>query len=409
MSAAEDQDHDRPTGRGGAGRVRLDAVEDLAAELVAARRDGRRINASVWAVAVGTMIYGAVSVTRLLVEHDVSIAYAWMLSPMVDAGLCVALWGGRMITRYGLSDGWVTALRWVCALTTLVLNTARPALHTTGEHGRWAPDWVGVGIHAVGPVLLLVLAEAAGRLGAHTTAIVAALAHAAAQNDTRARSAAAELAAARDQTAAAREQTAAALARAVDAELAAAQATADAEAARAERDTARAARADRPPVDPAAGDPAATPHRDTHRDPAREHRESHPDRDTGTGTPDPTETEAAAGTGTPAGSTGSPTRAGSDPRTRGPAAPSAERQDGATPTERAWAHWSAERAAGRTPTGADLDRVAGTRDYGRGLRRRWLTAEQAAAADTSADRPDPGVGGAEPGAPDTTGAQLRIV
>lgn len=36
-----------------------------------------------------------------------------------------------------------------------------------------------------------------------------------------------------------------------------------------------------------------------------------------------------------------------------------------------WAHYQAERAAGRTPTGAELDRIAGTRDYGRAVLARW--------------------------------------
>ena len=35
-------------------------------------------------------------------------------------------------------------------------------------------------------------------------------------------------------------------------------------------------------------------------------------------------------------------------------------------------YWAAERAEGRTPSGADLDRVAGTRDYGRKVRRALL-------------------------------------
>jgi hypothetical protein len=35
-------------------------------------------------------------------------------------------------------------------------------------------------------------------------------------------------------------------------------------------------------------------------------------------------------------------------------------------------HWATERAAGRTPTGAELDRIAGTRDYGRKVRRTLL-------------------------------------
>ncbi|WP_206790247.1 DUF2637 domain-containing protein [Amycolatopsis sp. MtRt-6] len=42
--------------------------------------------------------------------------------------------------------------------------------------------------------------------------------------------------------------------------------------------------------------------------------------------------------------------------------------------ERMWAFYVAERAAGRTPTGADLDRVAGTNNYGRRVLRRWRTA-----------------------------------
>jgi hypothetical protein len=36
-----------------------------------------------------------------------------------------------------------------------------------------------------------------------------------------------------------------------------------------------------------------------------------------------------------------------------------------------WAHYEHERAAGRTPTGAELDRVAGTNNYGRGVLARW--------------------------------------
>ncbi|GAB3734188.1 hypothetical protein GCM10027598_59480 [Amycolatopsis oliviviridis] len=36
-----------------------------------------------------------------------------------------------------------------------------------------------------------------------------------------------------------------------------------------------------------------------------------------------------------------------------------------------WAHFLAEQAEGRTPTGADLDRVAGTHNYGRRILRKW--------------------------------------
>lgn len=41
-------------------------------------------------------------------------------------------------------------------------------------------------------------------------------------------------------------------------------------------------------------------------------------------------------------------------------------------------YWNREREAGRTPTGADLDRVAETKDYGRKIRRQFLAEEQLA-------------------------------
>jgi hypothetical protein len=39
-----------------------------------------------------------------------------------------------------------------------------------------------------------------------------------------------------------------------------------------------------------------------------------------------------------------------------------------------WAYYVTERAKGRTPTGAELDRIAGTNNYGRKVLRRWRQA-----------------------------------
>jgi hypothetical protein len=36
-----------------------------------------------------------------------------------------------------------------------------------------------------------------------------------------------------------------------------------------------------------------------------------------------------------------------------------------------WAHYQTQRKAGRTPSGAELDRVAGTNNYGRAVLARW--------------------------------------
>jgi hypothetical protein len=83
---------------------------------------------------------------------------------------------------------------------------------------------------------------------------------------------------------------------------------------------------------------------------------------TGRGTA-PAETRTAhsnAGTGRPASRSRSRSRAISRSR------------DGGAAEVLMREHWDRERAAGRTPTGADLDRVAGTRDYGRKVRRALL-------------------------------------
>ncbi|MFI6029570.1 DUF2637 domain-containing protein [Amycolatopsis magusensis] len=44
-----------------------------------------------------------------------------------------------------------------------------------------------------------------------------------------------------------------------------------------------------------------------------------------------------------------------------------------TAEERMWLHYRKEHEHGRTPTGAELDRVAGTHNYGRRLLRKWRT------------------------------------
>jgi hypothetical protein len=45
-----------------------------------------------------------------------------------------------------------------------------------------------------------------------------------------------------------------------------------------------------------------------------------------------------------------------------------------TAEQRMWLHYQRERARGRTPTGAELDRIAGTNNYGRRVLRQWRAA-----------------------------------
>ncbi|MEV7968279.1 hypothetical protein AB0O34_20185 [Sphaerisporangium sp. NPDC088356] len=127
-------------------------------ELERLQRTSRNISRPVWGIAAGVMVYGAGNVFGLLTAHAVHPAIAWMLSPMVDLGLVVALVGGRALDGYGVRDGWLTALRWTAGLMTWLLNIATPALDPAGV------DSVGVLIHSCGPLLLIVVAEAAASI-----------------------------------------------------------------------------------------------------------------------------------------------------------------------------------------------------------------------------------------------------
>jgi len=51
--------------------------------------------------------------------------------------------------------------------------------------------------------------------------------------------------------------------------------------------------------------------------------------------------------------------------------PDEPRPVAATAEQRMWEHYLSERVRGRTPTGAELDRVAGTNNYGRRVVRKW--------------------------------------
>jgi len=52
-----------------------------------------------------------------------------------------------------------------------------------------------------------------------------------------------------------------------------------------------------------------------------------------------------------------------------------------TAQEIMWAHVQREQARGRIPTGAELDRVAGTNNYGRTVLRQWRTEGRSPPAD----------------------------
>jgi hypothetical protein len=128
---------------------------DLTKKAEQARSKSKAINLATWGVATGVMIYGTVNVTMLLIQHNVLPVIAPLLSLMVDLGLIVALVAAPVLADYNRKSRWVDILRWVTALMSWGLNVAEPMLDR---------DWVGVGIHSCGPVLLIVVAEAGAAL-----------------------------------------------------------------------------------------------------------------------------------------------------------------------------------------------------------------------------------------------------
>ncbi|HWD05813.1 MAG TPA: DUF2637 domain-containing protein [Amycolatopsis sp.] len=60
--------------------------------------------------------------------------------------------------------------------------------------------------------------------------------------------------------------------------------------------------------------------------------------------------------------------------------------DALTAEQRMWTYYAEQAAAGRSPSGAELDRVAGTHNYGRRVLRRWRRSGRLVGADVAAEK-----------------------
>lgn len=161
-------------------------------DLESIRRTFKTINACVWAVAIGVMIYGIPIAYSLLASHGVPKGIAWMLSLLVDAALTVGLVATPVMARFGIPAGWVGALRWVSGLFTWALQTT----------GSWiAQDMIGVLLHSFGPVILFVVVEAASSFQRKMSAKIAEIEAAARDEEARHETQAREIASLRSQVA----------------------------------------------------------------------------------------------------------------------------------------------------------------------------------------------------------------
>jgi hypothetical protein len=110
------------------------------------------ISVGVWGVALVVMAVSATTAADLFQLHAANWAQGLALGLAIDAALAVALVGDKALAQLGLASGWGTALRWAATVMSLVLNCSAAWLNG---------DPLGVTLHAIPPMLLIVLTEAA--------------------------------------------------------------------------------------------------------------------------------------------------------------------------------------------------------------------------------------------------------
>ncbi|GAA1778366.1 hypothetical protein [Streptomonospora arabica] len=148
----------------------------MSTELQRIQRAGRTLDYALTAVAAGALAFSTVNVALLAIAHGVPAWIAWLLEPLVGIALWAVLSSDAVLSRYGRSAGaWAWCLRTFAGVATLTLNVWSSVFSGFGRHLVWAPDPAGILLHAIAPLLLILLAEAAPRYRAAFAAITAEL------------------------------------------------------------------------------------------------------------------------------------------------------------------------------------------------------------------------------------------
>jgi len=120
---------------------------------VSTRKQSRAMDVTLWGVAGLVMYFSAGNVTTFATNQGTPLHIAVVLAPMVDIALVAALVGDGVLTRQGIRPtGWGTTLRWFAGIATLTVNVWESVARV---------DAAGIVLHAVPPLLLILLAEAA--------------------------------------------------------------------------------------------------------------------------------------------------------------------------------------------------------------------------------------------------------
>jgi hypothetical protein len=112
----------------------------------------RVIAVGVWAVAIVVMTVSATTSADLFRQHAADWLQGLALGLAIDAALAVALVGDQVLAQMDKRSSWGTTLRWVATGMSLILNCSASAL---------GHDLLGMTLHAIPPLLLIVLTEAA--------------------------------------------------------------------------------------------------------------------------------------------------------------------------------------------------------------------------------------------------------
>lgn len=110
------------------------------------------ISVGVWAVAIVVMTVSATTSADLFKQHAADWLQGLALGLAIDAALAVALVGDQVLAQMDKRSSWGTTLRWVATGMSLVLNCSQAAINQ---------DLLGMTLHAIPPMLLIVLTEAA--------------------------------------------------------------------------------------------------------------------------------------------------------------------------------------------------------------------------------------------------------
>ena len=118
----------------------------------ALKRTARVLDYGTWAIIAGMVTYSVATSTPFVQRHSPWENTGWILGAMMDVAFIMALQADSVLARHQITDlgRWPLVFRWFTGLSTTFLNVWDSVSKK---------DWTGVAIHALAPMLLLIVSE----------------------------------------------------------------------------------------------------------------------------------------------------------------------------------------------------------------------------------------------------------